>query len=379
MQLAEALRKLALDLYDEAKELDGADQPDQNMSEPDQNMSEPDQAGADLAPVAKGASEFIKRKAKRQAELIRRINQGVTGLNEEDQGPPVPGTEEQSVDLEMLQQSLMRLGMKLPRYGADGKYGTETYKAIRAFQKKRGLEADGLIGPDTFAEMREKDPKIMSQSATMGMNVDQAAKETLDKIAKAPKRAKEMAYIKALNADDPKSRKDVMKLRDRAKQIFADANDEMRKNTDPENRNRLAKRQAKVQAIVSSIDKAERTRRKGISKEKRRQYAIKAGFVHLASSEKPKNMKMWTDIARFGKDMSPANSELRQWFLKTYVTRKDLSGILRIMHILRTGQVNNIPDRRGGGKLKDLAFFQRTMRDAIEKKKKEILKAYEQD
>ena len=48
-----------------------------------------------------------------------------------------------------LQQRLLDLGYKLPRYGADGDYGNETVAAVKAFQKDWGLKQDGIAGPET--------------------------------------------------------------------------------------------------------------------------------------------------------------------------------------------------------------------------------------
>lgn len=48
-----------------------------------------------------------------------------------------------------FQQALIKAGFKLPKYGADGKFGLETEKAVRAFQSKNHLEVDGVIGPNT--------------------------------------------------------------------------------------------------------------------------------------------------------------------------------------------------------------------------------------
>jgi peptidoglycan hydrolase-like protein with peptidoglycan-binding domain len=38
---------------------------------------------------------------------------------------------------------------------ADGLFGVGTFDAVRAFQKKHGLSADGVIGPRTWAKLRE--------------------------------------------------------------------------------------------------------------------------------------------------------------------------------------------------------------------------------
>ncbi len=49
-------------------------------------------------------------------------------------------------DVKALQELLLQLGYVLPRYGADGDYGSETEKAVLAFQKDNGLEQDGKYG-----------------------------------------------------------------------------------------------------------------------------------------------------------------------------------------------------------------------------------------
>ena len=49
-------------------------------------------------------------------------------------------------DVQSLQEQLMKLGYPLTKYGADGKFGTETEKAVKAFQRKAGLTVDGKYG-----------------------------------------------------------------------------------------------------------------------------------------------------------------------------------------------------------------------------------------
>lgn len=61
-----------------------------------------------------------------------------------DKGPVVKYT----------QQLLLDRGYKLPRYGADGDYGSETVAAVKAFQKDWGLTQDGIIGPKTWAMLK---------------------------------------------------------------------------------------------------------------------------------------------------------------------------------------------------------------------------------
>lgn len=49
----------------------------------------------------------------------------------------------------------MQLGYALPKYGADSEFGAETEKALLAFQKKAGLEADGKYGDKTHAALMD--------------------------------------------------------------------------------------------------------------------------------------------------------------------------------------------------------------------------------
>ena len=58
-------------------------------------------------------------------------------------------------DVKALQELLMQLGYALPKYGADAKFGAETEKALRAFQKEAGLTVDGKYGDKTHAALMD--------------------------------------------------------------------------------------------------------------------------------------------------------------------------------------------------------------------------------
>ena len=61
-------------------------------------------------------------------------------------------------DVRMLQQLLMQLGYKLPKYGDDGDFGEETEKAVKDFQTAMGIEVDGMYGEESHeALMAELD------------------------------------------------------------------------------------------------------------------------------------------------------------------------------------------------------------------------------
>ena len=58
-------------------------------------------------------------------------------------------------DVKELQEALLREGYDLGSYGADGKFGSETLSAVRAFQHDNGLTPDGIVGPMTLAALRK--------------------------------------------------------------------------------------------------------------------------------------------------------------------------------------------------------------------------------
>lgn len=52
-----------------------------------------------------------------------------------------------------IQKRLIKLGYSLPKYGADGKFGEETYQAVRKFQQANGLSVDGIVGKNTWRKL----------------------------------------------------------------------------------------------------------------------------------------------------------------------------------------------------------------------------------
>ena len=92
----------------------------------------------------------------------------VNGVDYEDAPDvdPVPEEEEIHITLEitvhalqkgdkgsevkLLQKLLMLAGEALPKYGADGDFGSETLKAVKSYQTRYGLAADGVVGEKTW-------------------------------------------------------------------------------------------------------------------------------------------------------------------------------------------------------------------------------------
>lgn len=64
--------------------------------------------------------------------------------------------------VEEIQQLLKGIGVDI---GVDGVYGRGTKRKVAAFQRKKGLVADGIVGSKTLWALRQhpKDPKVLSQ------------------------------------------------------------------------------------------------------------------------------------------------------------------------------------------------------------------------
>ena len=58
-------------------------------------------------------------------------------------------------DVKAMQELLIQLGYDLPKYGADGKFGTETERALIMFQQDLEIEADGKYGIETHTTMMD--------------------------------------------------------------------------------------------------------------------------------------------------------------------------------------------------------------------------------
>lgn len=57
--------------------------------------------------------------------------------------------------IKWVQWNLRRLGYNIGSTGIDGKYGTDTYNAVKRFQAADGLAADGIVGPNTRAALEQ--------------------------------------------------------------------------------------------------------------------------------------------------------------------------------------------------------------------------------
>jgi len=55
--------------------------------------------------------------------------------------------------VQRIQSGLLRIGLVLPRFGADGVFGQETINAVRYFQQAQGLASDAIVGPQTIIHL----------------------------------------------------------------------------------------------------------------------------------------------------------------------------------------------------------------------------------
>lgn len=78
----------------------------------------------------------------------------------------------------LAQTKLIQLGYDLAPYGADGKFGAKTETAVKAFQRDRGLTADGIIGAKTWAAL--EDGKIELYT----IRIEHISKTVADEIVK---------------------------------------------------------------------------------------------------------------------------------------------------------------------------------------------------
>ena len=100
-----------------------------------------------------GAATSIQRQVDPAHDLTSPGLSGDPKLEEifDEQGslrPPAKGPE-----VIKVQEALLALGFALPKFGADGDYGSETRQAVREFQTKAGLsgaQVDGIVGPVTL-------------------------------------------------------------------------------------------------------------------------------------------------------------------------------------------------------------------------------------
>lgn len=80
------------------------------------------------------------------------------------QAAPVFEEGDTGPEVAQIQSQLIALGYKPGP--ADGEFGAMTTTAVTAFQNDRGLEADGVVGPETFRLLVGRDIPVSRDSST---------------------------------------------------------------------------------------------------------------------------------------------------------------------------------------------------------------------
>ena len=60
-------------------------------------------------------------------------------------------------DVKELQQALINVKYSLPRYGVDGKFGSETESAVKSFQMDHGFTPDGIVTTETLSAINNSE------------------------------------------------------------------------------------------------------------------------------------------------------------------------------------------------------------------------------
>ena len=84
--------------------------------------------------------------------------------------PNFLGEGDSGAEVKKLQENLLKLGYKLPKWGADGDFGQETLDAVLKFQEDNKLEIDGIVGPATQAAIKVALEKLSTPTSPTPTN-----------------------------------------------------------------------------------------------------------------------------------------------------------------------------------------------------------------
>ena len=76
-------------------------------------------------------------------------------------GKPTLRRGDKGIYVTLMQTELIQRGYDLGSWGADGKFGAATEKAVKQFQQDWGLKVDGIIGPNTWAMLDSTPAKVL--------------------------------------------------------------------------------------------------------------------------------------------------------------------------------------------------------------------------
>ncbi|WP_274622850.1 N-acetylmuramoyl-L-alanine amidase [Sinobaca sp. H24] len=126
---------------------------------------------------------FVERAARAHVLGVIATRSGITRKPNASASKPAPSTSSNSwMDhtgqaVTDLQNKLLQAGEKLPRFGVDGHFGSETLQAVQSFQSKNGISNPngnhyGVPGPQTM--------RALDQAATKPSYVGKGVRSTYD-------------------------------------------------------------------------------------------------------------------------------------------------------------------------------------------------------
>jgi peptidoglycan hydrolase-like protein with peptidoglycan-binding domain len=114
--------------------------------------------GSMISGLLPASVSYIQRQAaKHNLTATRFIGNAI--LEEVYDGKRLLRNGDSGVAVRLIQESLIAQGFALPVFGADSKFGSETERAVRAFQVATGAKKlDGIVGPETMQLLNMHDP-----------------------------------------------------------------------------------------------------------------------------------------------------------------------------------------------------------------------------
>ena len=119
-----------------------------------------------------GVQHFTSRKAKWTHWAVPACVDGKVEPSPE--GKPTLRKGSKGTYVNLLQTMLIQRGYDLPKYGADGDFGSETLAAVKAFQTDHGIPSDGVVGEKTWEALDETVPSKRYTVTIPGLSKTQA-------------------------------------------------------------------------------------------------------------------------------------------------------------------------------------------------------------
>ena len=85
-----------------------------------------------------------------------------------------------SINVEEMQSDLMRRNYVLPEFGVDGKFGPETLKSVKLFQKDHGFEVGVVVTQEMLTAMKDE-TKVNKKPQLNDKNKEEEVEKEIDK------------------------------------------------------------------------------------------------------------------------------------------------------------------------------------------------------